>query len=179
MRHSDRAPHASGHSRHPGPKRTSLSLDAFSKAKRSTYDPRLAKEKERLRATRTVVKYKKLVRARLQVDNNRALDTSSEGADREQERKPKMNQRDRDNDTKQGIQESQPERGPSKTDREPTAAVQLHDKEVAANDIEARTTKIKERREQHKLHQKKTRHGQPLMKYRIQNLLGTIERELK
>lgn len=37
-----------------------LSLDAFAKAKSSTYDPRIVKEQERLRASRTVSKYKKL-----------------------------------------------------------------------------------------------------------------------
>ena len=35
-------------------------MNAFAKAKKSTYDPRVVKEKERNRASKTVNKYKKL-----------------------------------------------------------------------------------------------------------------------
>lgn len=43
-----------------------ISLDRFARAKKSTYDPREVKEKERARAAITVAKYKKL-KKRLQL----------------------------------------------------------------------------------------------------------------
>jgi hypothetical protein len=46
---------------------SAISLNAFAKAKKSGYDPREVKEKERALAARTVNKYKKLQR-RLNAD---------------------------------------------------------------------------------------------------------------
>jgi hypothetical protein len=46
-----------------------ISLDRFARAKKSTYDPREVKEKERARNAITVAKYKKL-KKRLQRDSN-------------------------------------------------------------------------------------------------------------
>jgi len=63
MREDARGNHRGGHARRA--RRGSgrgLSLAAFAKAKTSTYDPRVVNEREKIRASRTVNKYKKLKR---------------------------------------------------------------------------------------------------------------------
>lgn len=56
---------------------TGLSLTTFAKAKKNSYDPRVIKEKDRIRAAKTVNKYKKL-KQRLQASSPTTAATHSQ-----------------------------------------------------------------------------------------------------
>lgn len=171
----------------------STSLEKLANAKKSTYDPRKAKEHERLRMARTVRKYNKL-KARQEVHSCSEQEKGDAGNQRrkqtwiEQSRKKDMPKLKRgevinsknsegrsrgddllDNPFNDGTEFSQP----SKTHTSSRSAIKLAERGDIGEDIHKESHK-KHRNKCRKLHLKRNTFGQPLMKFRVQNILEKL-----
>ncbi|KAG7666934.1 hypothetical protein NADE_003277 [Nannochloris sp. 'desiccata'] len=173
-----------------------ISLDRFARAKKSTYDPREVKEKERARNAITVAKYKKL-KKKLQ----RASDIPPSG------QQPQQEVHDRgtgDNDGAHVAAASREEHpggnaDPSSKGREFEHGNKRNKhsggaKRIQGNRNEDLDTKNEEeeaamaaaavqkeaakqrRQSEHKIFKKKTHRGQPIMKHRIEKMLHQLEK---
>ena len=132
-----------------------LSLDSFARAKKSTRDPRIEKEKERQKALRTIGKYKK---------TKKRLGIKQEAGAPKPAKDP--------HGTSRSVGEINGKQKPGQRtvqDESPAEARRQDDREA---DVDAAS----KRRSQNKAFKKKTHRGQPLMKYRVEKLLEKLER---
>lgn len=132
-----------------------LSLDAFARAKKSTRDPRVEKEKERQKALRTIGKYKK-IKKRLGIKRQAVAPKPAKDAI--------------------GTSGSAEEIDDGQKTGELTVRDERPAEARGRGDHGADVDAALKRRSQSKTLKKKTHRGQPLMKYRVEKLLGILER---
>jgi hypothetical protein len=171
-----------------------LSLSAFAKAKKSGYDPRVAKEKERALAARTVNKYRKLQK-RLEAAPGAAPGAAAvpaahaggrdDDAERAEARPAQARAEAGEEAGSSGAGKAAGRRKPpTALERVAARAQEAKDAARAERDAAWRqaeeraarlATQARARRDEGKLYRKRNAHGQPVMRGRIEKLLSQLE----
>lgn len=177
-----------------------LSIDRFSRAKLSTYDPRKVKEEQRARAAITIAKYKKLKKRLGRVDGQvwqrrptgmfvfsssfffllslisttsimqNPNDAAIVAAAVDNNNDPNDTDSDADHRHRRETNKNKHVEKVEELERQKEAEAAK-----AAAEKAEKGAALKRRKQEHKLFRKKTHHGQPVMKHRIEKLLHQLE----
>ncbi|XP_068663636.1 rRNA-processing protein FYV7 [Aristolochia californica] len=147
-----------------------LSLEAFTnaKTKRLDYNPAYVKtQKEFYRNAKHIRKFKRTLKQQKQTENYRSTSTvfQQENDDGVSDRKIKRGKKNSLQSLRMEYEKKQEEMVKARMEREEMIRAKNEEREIA----EARRKELK-----HKM-LKKTRSGQPIMKYRIEHILESIQ----
>ncbi|ESW35054.1 hypothetical protein PHAVU_001G202800 [Phaseolus vulgaris] len=152
-----------------------LSLEAFAnaKAKNNHYNPAIIKkQREFYKNAKNVNKFKKLLKQQNQQNDHTLAQGHDKNVNETGEYKDKSERRRRKNSAfslEELYKKQHEEKEKERTEREAVLRVKKEEREQA----EARRKALREKM------LKKTRRGQPVMKYRIEHLLETIQASTK
>ncbi|KAL5155659.1 hypothetical protein HKD37_19G054705 [Glycine soja] len=152
-----------------------LSLDAFAnaKSKNNLYNPAIIKkQREFYKNAKNVNKFKKLVKQQNQQNDPSLAQRLKENVNETEENKDKSERRKRKNSAlslEELYKKQHEEKEKERMEKEAVLRVKKEDREQAEAQRKAMREKML----------KKTRKGQPVMKYRIEHLLETIQGSTK